>query len=101
MIDFDFDNTVYLQAENKRCYVVTTSGYFTVSKSLSDLTACLPDNFFKIHRSVTVNLDFIKSFDESNITLDNGIVLPLSRYKYKDFLTAFSEHLIKIKKTSV
>ncbi len=102
MIPFDTKSIVYLQAENKRCYIVTTSGYFTVYRSLTALTAELPNTqFFRAHRSVTVNMEFIKSFTENSITMENGNTLPLSRYRSKSFLDTFSYYISNKRKSSV
>ncbi len=102
MIPFDTKNIIYLQAENKRCYVVTTSGYFTVYRSLTNLTKELPDSqFFRTHRSTTVNMDFIKSVTENSITMENGNVLPLSRHRSKSFLNTFSYYISHKRKSSV
>lgn len=102
MIPFDSENIIYIQAENKRCYIVTTSGYFTVFRSLTALTNELPKTrFFRIHRSATVNMKFIKSFDGNSITMENGNVLPLSRYRSKLFLDAFSQFISLKRKSSV
>lgn len=93
-IAIDTNKIVYLQVENKKCYVVTTAGHFTIPRSLTVLTDELPAvDFCRIHRSVTINMKYVESFDKNNVLLQNGISLPISRYRYSDFLESFSKYM--------
>lgn len=94
MLSLNPAGIIYVQVENKRCYIVTGSGYYTVYNSLSNITKPLPQSqFFRIHRSATVNMDFVKSFTEKSVTMENGNTLPLSRYRSKAFFDAFSKYI--------
>ncbi len=41
--------------------------------------------FYKIHKSYIVNLQYIKSFDDKSVQMTNGKDIPISRYRYGDF----------------
>jgi len=54
---------------------------------LSALERILPDRFFRIHRSWTVNMDYAASFGHAGrnvyvLRMKNGTILPLSRNRY-------------------
>lgn len=51
-------------------------------QSLSSMKEQLPDHFIQIHRSYIVNLDYVKSVSASQLELNDGTELTISR-KYK------------------
>lgn len=50
-------------------------------------------NFFRIHRSHLINLNFIKKYNrlESYIEMDNGSTMPVSKERKKEFEESFNE----------
>ncbi|MEM7296827.1 MAG: LytTR family DNA-binding domain-containing protein, partial [Bacteroidota bacterium] len=52
--------------------------------NLSTVIKVLPPHFIQIHRSTIVNLDFVQSINNTNVTLNDGTELNVSRtYKAK------------------
>ena len=95
-IDIDTSDIIYLQAENKVCHIAVQSGYYTIAQSLTSLTEQLPDSdFFRIHRTATINMRYIKAFSRTGVTLVNGLTLPLSRNNYHTFLETFAQYISK------
>ena len=45
--------------------------------------------FVRCHRSYIVGIKYIKSIKKADITLDNGMVIPLSRGNYQEVNQAF------------
>ncbi|MCD8293906.1 MAG: LytTR family DNA-binding domain-containing protein [Clostridia bacterium] len=52
-------------------------------------------DFFRCSNSFLVNMRYIKSIDGSNICLLDGNMLPISRKRKKDFLTALNSYFRK------
>ncbi len=81
----------YAYADDKRTYLVTTSGKFTYKNTLHHLEELLPGNFVRTHRSYIVNIEFIKDIEPwfngaYQITLINEEQnVPLSRSHSKYF----------------
>ena len=48
----------------------------------------LQGQFFRIHRGYLVNLAYVEGYDKTEVTLTNGISLPLSK-RYEDFAAAY------------
>ena len=57
---------------------------YSVKSPLNELERELDDSFCRIHRSVIVNLRFVKKVTKTSVTLKDGRELPLSRKSYED-----------------
>lgn len=77
----------YVEADNKYCTLVTTTGRYLSRQPLRELALELPARqFVQVQRGYLVNVDFIESFDEGQTAVVvAGATLPLSR-SYRDAL---------------
>ncbi|MGM0946614.1 MAG: LytR/AlgR family response regulator transcription factor [Bacteroidota bacterium] len=86
----DPDEILFCQSEGSYSWVIPQSGNrILVSKNLKHLEGILPDRqFFRIHHSYLVNVRRIAVLDKShsNVILDSGVSLPLSRLRKKEFI---------------
>jgi len=82
----------YLQADSNYCNVYTTDGKrIMVTKTLNSLEKLLDTNvFMRIHRSFTVNINYIKKIASEDgscdVILMDGSVLSVSRRRKDDLL---------------
>ena len=53
------------------------------------------NGFVSPHRSYIVNLRFVRSIGKTEIALDNGTIIPLSRRLYKDVNEKFIQFYTK------
>ncbi|HNX23982.1 MAG TPA: LytTR family transcriptional regulator DNA-binding domain-containing protein [Spirochaetota bacterium] len=81
----------FAYADDKKTYLVTTSGKFLYKNTLNQLEEILPENFIRTHRSYVVNIQFIKDIEpmfngayQISILNDDHPV-PLSRSHSKSF----------------
>jgi len=85
------DKIKYAYADDKRTYLVTTSGKFIYKNTLHHLEELLPQNFIRTHRSYIVNINYIKDIEPwfngaYQITIINDEdSVPLSRSHSKYF----------------
>lgn len=100
--DTEFGNSVviperdiiYVQAENIYALVITVGGTYRYMNSISALHQELNEGmFFRSNRSYLINLEHVKSFSKSEITLSNGQKALLSKLKYKDFRNTYYNYL--------
>lgn len=86
-----YDEIAYIEADGSYSTIYSVSGedIFT-SKKLSDYKDLLNEDFFRIHNSIIVNMNFVRQIDERNNTviLSNGKELPVSRRKKTNFKQA-------------
>lgn len=65
----------------------------TVNGRLKEYEQQLGKSFFKVHRSYLVNLQYIASYTNQQITLDHGVTLSLAQKKYPEFVQAYMDFI--------
>jgi len=93
------DEILYLTADRSYCTIyLTNKKSLMVSKSLSEIELLLPgDNFFRVHKSHTVNLTFVKKHlktDGGIVEISDGTKLYISRTKKDEFSIAMEKFLM-------
>ncbi|WP_310604256.1 LytR/AlgR family response regulator transcription factor [Anaerosporobacter sp.] len=89
-------NIVLIEAFAHSCTVTTTSDEFQIRTSISDIEKMFGDEFIRCHRSYIVGIRYIKSISKTEIILDNGITVPLSRNNYNMVNQAFIRYFREI-----
>ena len=64
-----------------------------IKENMGGFAGRLSEDFFRIHRSVLVNLRRIVKITRTDVTLDSGDVLPVARGKYDAVNRAFIERV--------
>lgn len=92
-IKVPLDDIMYFECINREVYLYTKRETFVLHHcQFSDIIQkYISFDFVDIHRTCIVNLKYIFSVDETEIRLDNGIRLPLSRRKRQHIFDKFSE----------
>lgn len=70
-------------------YTPTGEKEYRIKESISVFEGKLSEDFYRIHRSVLVNLKYIVRISKTTVTLDNAAELPLARGKYDNLNVAF------------
>lgn len=75
--------------------VTTAQGEVMIKGKIEDLVRELRDKYFiSIHRSMLVNLKYIKRFRANQVELANGKILPASRRKVSAIKENFSKYMV-------
>lgn len=83
----------YIEAFAHYIEVNTINSKYTVKKSISSIETELESSaFIKCHRSYIVGLRHIRSIGNSEIDLDNGAMVPVSRRQYASVNMAFIKY---------
>lgn len=86
------EDIIAIEALESYCTIYTTDKKHTVSKNLKHFETLLvpAPKFIRVHKSWIINRSFIKHYSRSelSITLNNGIVAKLSKYKKNEFEAA-------------
>lgn len=81
-----------VEANGKECRVRARTQTYQTTSSYAQVKAQLPeDYFFPVHRSFTVNMNFVRSFDSEHVELTNGMDVPLSRRRKVEFYRTYTE----------
>lgn len=90
------DSIMYCEACGKLTQIYLFMGDVLDSKiNIGQLSKMLNQDFINCHRSYLVNLRFIRSIGRVDVTLDNGVKIPLSRRMYKAVNKKFIEYYTK------
>ncbi len=91
----DLSGIAYAEAFSHSIHISASEGEFEVSKPLSELEAELGPGFVRCHRSYLVGLDHIARLSKTEVYLDSGKVIPLSRSCAATVHRAFVDHYRK------
>jgi len=88
------DSIIYIEALDHFLDVHTSEGVITVKMPLYQLSEKLTETeFIRCHRSYIVNLRYIRKITRTDIALDSGQLLPLSRRLYDTVNKAMLKYL--------
>ena len=74
----------------------TKKGVFSFKKKMNELEQELPScQFFRCHRSFIVNMHYVNTVQKSEVTLDNGLCVPVSKSRWNDTNEAFLNYYAK------
>jgi len=86
---FYVDEITFLEAFSHTVTLHTITDTHELRMTIGEAEKLLVDGFFRCHRSYIVNLQYLRKIDKTEILLDDGTVLPLSRRLYKQANDAF------------
>ena len=84
------NDILYLERNLRETTVHTRTEAYTVRDKLNVLQQQLPEFFVCCHRSFLVNLHAVSKLQHTEITLNTGQQIPVSRAHYEDVKKAFS-----------
>lgn len=94
IIKLDYNEIHYCIMFSPYIDIHTNSEKITLRKKISEMEEILPNEYFvRCHRSYIVNLKYIKSITKSNVVLESGFKIPISRGKYKEINDAFITYI--------
>ena len=80
---------------NRKLKIWKWEEYIEVRAQIKDIERLLDHRFFRIHEGYLINLDFFVSIHKDknsyDVTMENGIRLPMSRLKKNALLQALQE----------
>ena len=94
--------TDIIRVESYKNYstIVTGDATHTISKTMKDVEAILPDElFYRVHNTHIVHftyIDRILKSDGGNVLMNNGDLVPISKGKKKEFFDWFKERIDSI-----
>jgi len=93
IFSFDVGTIQYVEAQGRKCEIVTAENRTSVACRFKDLeTQLLPYRFIKIHRSYLVNAASIFHIQKSTVVLNDNTELPISRGKQEEVKQLFMKY---------
>lgn len=85
----------YCEVINRKIYLHTREGIMEYYGKLKEIEQQLDARFFKCHRSYLVNLDYLKLYEEGQITLEHGEQIPVSRLRHQALMERMLQYMKK------
>lgn len=96
-----FRNIYYVESQGHRIVLHLESGDKACGSrleyygKLGELESRLQGQFCRIHKGYLINLSCVEEYGRREVTLSNGETLPVSKYRYGDFVKAYL-HFIQL-----
>lgn len=88
-IRINLDDLIYAEANVGEVKLVLSDQTLLLKMSLTDFEKKLDDRFVSTHRSYLVNLQYVSRLLKTDVALNNGEMVPLSRRRAKEVQGAF------------
>lgn len=88
-IRINLDDLIYAEANVGEVKLVLSDQTLSLKMSLTDFEKKLDDRFVSTHRSYLVNLQYVSRLLKTDVALNNGEMVPLSRRRAKEVQAAF------------
>ena len=88
----NLDEIIYVEANVGEVMVVLDKQTLHLKMGLAEMEKRLDERFVSTHRSYLVNLQHVSRLLKTDVALNNGEVVPLSRRRAKDVQAAFIAH---------
>lgn len=94
-IKIDVQDILYFEYIDRKIKVYTQTSSYVFNGNISNQAESMKCLGFGVsHAAYIVNFFHIKTIKCNEVILENGIVVPLSRYKAKDFKDAYSKYIV-------
>lgn len=88
---FTVSDIIYAESMKAHIILHTTTQEYQFRKKISDFESELSSfNFLKPHKCYVVNFDHIKAVLPNCLKMSNNDIIPISKYRYKDFNAEFN-----------
>lgn len=94
-----YKDILYIEAFRNYISIVTSDSQYEVKENISHIEHELDDSFFRCQRSYIVSLKHIKYISKTEVELNNGVKISLSRNIYNDLYRAFINYHKKERKS--
>ena len=92
-INIKLRDILYIESSGRKAIVHLPGIKHEVYRQMNDFEDELGNSFFRVHRGYLVNMRHIKGYSRSEVQVDNGDALIMSKYKYADFIRAYMEFI--------
>lgn len=90
---------MYAEVRNRKVTLHIAGESLEFYAKLTDLEQELGEDFVRPHRSYLVQLRYISGYCATDITLEDGTVVPLAKQKYREFVQQYLNYMKRIGET--
>ena len=89
----DYQEIIYLKADNVYTIIHTYSKDYLIRKSLKNMEKELHFPFYRVHKSYIINFDYLKDINHLELTLTTSEIIKISRGKLKDIQQSYYDYI--------
>mgnify|MGYP002623446658 CR=1 FL=1 len=94
-IKLDCDSISFIESQRNNVIVHTSDNdYITIGPLKKFEEMLIAHGFSKCHNAYLINLSYVEGVQKEEVLLKNGIRLPISRAKKKEFMAALTEDIL-------
>lgn len=90
------DDVYYIESSNRKVILYMKDGIMEYYDKIGGLEELLRPEFFRIHKGYLVNMKYVRQHSRTEVSMENGDRLPISKYKYQDFARAYGNYISEI-----
>lgn len=87
------DEILYIESQNHKVILHKKEENLEFYARIGDLERELKERFFRIHKGYLINLIHVDRYSRMEVTLVNNDRLPISKYRYTDFVNAYLQFM--------
>lgn len=92
-VNIRLENIIYVETEKRHVLIHTKQGVIISNESMGEIEEKLKGKgFMKSQRSIIVNFDEVKDYDDYMVIMKDGTKLDLSARKRKEFIDCYLRH---------
>lgn len=95
MVGLKFSEIFYIEGCKNFVNLFTKEERQTPYLTMTEVELVLPDSFIRVHKSYIVNIEKIRHFDGSKITLNNEVTVPLGLSYKENFLKLIEPKVLR------
>lgn len=94
-LKLDCNTIYYLESQRNNVLIHCADADYVTAGPLKKFEEMLSDHgFSKCHNAYVINLSYVEGVQKEEVLLTNGIALPISRARKKEFMMALTEDLL-------
>ena len=87
------DDIFYIESSNRKIIIFMRDEKIECYGKIGEMEGELREGFFRVHKGYLINMNYVESYSRTEVWLKNGSSLPISKYKYQDFIKAYLKYI--------
>lgn len=87
------DEIRYIESEKRKNIIHLQDEKIAYYGLLSELEQELTKEFFRIHKGYLINMKYVEKYDRTQVWMQGGDCLLISKYRYSEFVNAYLKYL--------
>lgn len=84
---------IYFEAGDKKCGLKSLDNFYMVSSSLKEISPLLDTQFYSVHRSYIINMNYVDKIEKDRVHMLDGSIIKISRLKKNEFTEKFYDFI--------